>query len=336
MDENSRIEQDVTETQRGMSVPVAPLPVLTKRPWSVVAQRAAAIGMGLSVVLHAVLLSIAALVLAGGGGGTGGMPGSAQPIEVAVIDESQLQSLNEGPQTTEAPGIEELKNNLDLAPMPVLDTPGGDALKDAGDIGGNAGTGLGGSGAGTGIGVGDGVGGSGAGGTSFFGVEARGSRFAFIVDVSGSMEGDKLATLKRELTGAIMKLPDNAQVIVLPFESELRTFFGAGKYVVANQANKRKVLAEVEIIQAGGGTEPFVGFLSALNIRPRPDAIYFMTDGQFATDVPDKVRGLLRAGRNVPIHCITFIDESSAEMMRKIAAMSDGTYTHIDDARRKP
>ncbi len=308
----------------------------THKGWSVVSQRAAVIGMGASVVLHAILLSIAGLVLAGGRGGGGGGVGNALPLEVAVVDESQLTSLNEGVLTVETPGVEELKNSVDLAPMPVIEAAGGNALPDAGDVGGNAGTGLGGSGTGTGIGVGEGTGGSGAGGTSFFGREARGRRFGFIVDVSGSMEGEKLAMLKRELSSAINKLPENAQFVILPFESGVRNFMLGGKYAQATSKNKQAALREIEGLTAAGGTEPFGGFLTALNLRPRPDAIYFMTDGQFNNDVPEKIRSLMRGGRNVPIHGICLMDNSSEEMMRKIASMSEGTYTFINPGGKRP
>ncbi|MFN7430926.1 MAG: hypothetical protein ACK5TP_10150, partial [bacterium] len=68
----------------------------THKGWSVVSQRAAVIGMGASVVLHAILLSIAGLVLAGGGGGGGGGVGNPLPLAVAGVVESPLSWVTVG------------------------------------------------------------------------------------------------------------------------------------------------------------------------------------------------------------------------------------------------
>jgi len=192
------------------------------------------------------------------------------------------------------------------------------------------GTGLGGAGTGTGIGVGDGSGGSGAGGTSFFGVEARGLRFAFVIDVSGSMDGEKIEHLKREITKSIDRLGETASYVVLCFSSEVVPLNGTTKLVPATSKNKKAAIEAISALRAGGGTEPMPALSAALRNRPRPDAIYFMTDGLFDASVVDTLRGELRGGRNVPIHCISFVDRSSEALMRRIAQMSDGSYTHVD------
>ncbi len=79
-----------------------------------------------------------------------------------------------------------------------------------------------------GIGIGSGEGGAGGGGAKFFGVEARGSRFIFIVDVSGSMEGGKIVTLRSELTKSIDGLAENSLFI----EGDLP--FGDGDSLIEN------------------------------------------------------------------------------------------------------
>jgi hypothetical protein len=308
-------------------------PVLAARPhWSLGAQRAAALGMAASVVLHAILLTAFALITSQVGGG--GSSSAAGPVDVAIITESELASLNEGDLTLETPGVEDVTQGIDLAPMPIEVAPGGDALKDIGDIGGNAGSGLGGAGTGTGIGVGDGSGGSGAGGTSFFGVAARGTRFAFIVDVSGSMNGDKIEILKRELAKSISKLGDEAQFVVVPFESQARPLRTGVRYLNASTRNRQEAIAVISELTAEGGTNPLPAFQLVLAMRPRPDAIYFMTDGQFDRTMPDSLRGLLAAGRMVTIHGICFVDNSSEDLMRQIAGLTKGTYTFVPGPQR--
>jgi len=304
------------------------------RGWAFRVSRAGLIGLGASLILHSLILTVFAVVTIAGGGGGRSVIGA--PVEVALVDSAEVVSLNEGPVTAEAPGVDDVRGMVDLAPMPVVKVAGGNGLTDAGDLGGNMGTGLGGAGAGTGIGIGDGSGGSGAGGTSFFGVEARGLRFAFVVDVSGSMDGEKLEYLKRELTKAIDRLGETASFVVLCFDGETRPLIGTTKLLPANGKNKKSALEAIGSLRAGGGTEPMPALSAALRNRPRPDAIYFMTDGLFDASVVENLRGELRGGRNVPIHCISFIDRSSEALMRRIAQMSDGSYTHVDGTGTPP
>lgn len=299
------------------------------RGWAFHVSRAGLIGLGVSLVLHSLILTVFAVVTIVSGGG-GGRTLLGSPVEVAISDSSEAVSLNEGTLSTDTPGVDEVKGSVDLAPMPVVTAPGGNGLTDAGDAGGNMGTGLGGAGNGTGIGIGNGSGGSGAGGTSFFGVEARGLRFAFVVDTSGSMDGEKLEYLKHELGKAIDRLGENSSFVVLCFDGDVRPLNGNTKLIPASGKNKKNALEAIAALRAGGGTEPMPALSAALRNRPRPDAIYFMTDGLFDASVVESLRAELRGGRNVPIHCITFIDRSSEALMLRIKQMSDGSYTHVD------
>lgn len=304
-------------------------PIDAARGWAFRMSRAGLVGAGVSLILHSILLMVFAVVTVAGGDG-GGRSLIAPPVEVALMDVSETMSLNEGQLTSEAPGVDEVKGQVDLAPMPVVTTAGGAGLNDAGDALGNMGAGLGGAGAGTGIGVGNGAGGAGAGGTSFFGVEVKGQRFAFVVDISGSMDGEKIDTLKRELAKAIDRLTENSSFVVLCFSSDVAPLNNSSKLVPANSRNKKAAFEAISALRAAGGTEPMPALSAALKNRPRPEAIYFMTDGLFDASVVDALKVELRAGRNVPIHCITFLDRSSEALMRRIAEMSDGSYTHID------
>ena len=312
-----------------------PADVDPTRGWAFRVSRAGLIGLGASLILHSLILTVFAVVTIATGGG-GGRAVLGAPVEVAIADSSEIASLNEGPLTSETPGVDEVRGMVDLVPTPVVTAPGGNGLSDAGDVGGNMGTGLGGAGAGTGIGIGNGSGGAGAGGTSFFGVEARGLRFAFVVDTSGSMDGEKLDYLKRELNKAIDRLGENTSYVVLCFESDVRPLNGTTKLSPANSKNKKASLDAITNLRAGGGTEPMSALSAALRNRPRPDAIYFMTDGLFDASVVDQLRSELRGGRNVPIHCISFVDRSSEALMRRIAQMSDGSYTHVEGTGGQP
>jgi hypothetical protein len=296
-------------------------------------------GMGLSLIIHVVLLAVALVVMVDTGAGNGklGSPGEGQPIEMAIVTTSELASINQAELNSMVPAVEQSNtNNADLPITPMIDMPGGSALPDANGLGAS-GTGLGGAGDGKGIGVGPGQGGSGGGATKFFGVEAQGMRFAFVVDVSGSMsEQGKIDYLKKQLINAIDGMVDGAQFVVIAFSSDKQPLMGRERWTEVTQGNKRQAFKAINELQANGGTEPMSAFRVVLSdaLKPRPDAVYFMTDGLFDPRVVDEVFGMLsvRGDRkvNMPIHCITFMDRSSEAHMKKLAERTGGTYRHVE------
>lgn len=176
----------------------------------------------------------------------------------------------------------------------------------------------------------------GGAGARFFGVEARGSRFAYLIDVSGSMEGDRLLAMKAELLQSVQQLYDSSQFTIVLFSSEALPLTGA-RWITATDRTKRDIEREIYAIRAFGGTDPLPGFDILFAMRPRPDAIYLMTDGQFAQGEEDKALARIatlndRRGRRVPIHCISFVERTGEEILRRIAEQSGGTYTHVENA----
>ncbi|MEZ6090118.1 MAG: hypothetical protein R3C05_19240 [Pirellulaceae bacterium] len=78
-----------------------------------------------------------------------------------------------------------------------------------------------------------------------------------------------------------------------------------------------------------GGTDPTPAFRDAFELSPPPDIIYFMTDGLFDPSVVGEVARLNTKRPKVQVHAISFIDNSSESLMRRIAEDSGGTYTHV-------
>lgn len=299
--------------------------------WGSWINRAMLASLGLSALAHAVLLAIAAFAVVGGGG-SGAGTGPAGPIELAIITQTELSAMDDAPMSTLTPGVEE-PTEMSTPALEGTDLPGGDALPDAGDLGA-MGSGLGGAGAGTGIGIGEGAGGAGGGGgTSFFGIEARGSRFVYVVDISGSMRGDKLNLLKRELKESINAMPENGQFLIVFFESEAVPIHRRERWIDASLKNKKEAAAAIDAIEARGGTNPAPAFVIGLSLRPKPDAVYFMTDGLFEDNVVDRVLQMNRGASKVPVHCLSLVDRASEPLMRRLAQETGGTYHHIESTR---
>jgi len=291
-----------------------------------------------SVVLHATLLMIGSVIYLSNAKfidepQVSGAVGAA--IAVSTITEAELADMNFGAMNATGPAVDDNSETSGMmATLPGIETPGGQAVTGVGDLGAS-GSGMGGAGSGDGIGVGDGTGGSGGGGAKFFGVEARGARFAFIVDVSGSMGGPKLESLKEQLVGSISGIVDSGSYIVVAFSSGPQPLHPAVRWMDASAKNKKDSTTMIRRLEAAGGTEPLGSFQLVFGLRPRPDAIYFMTDGDFDDAIIETIARLNRGARKVPIHCITLVDDSGAELLKRIARDSDGTYTHIKGARIK-
>jgi hypothetical protein len=195
----------------------------------------------------------------------------------------------------------------------------------------------------------------------FCGLPSQGWRFAFILDKSGSMtlfgEGKRWETCKRELFSALSGLPANAEIFVILFSDVIAEPPGQTGWMEARPEWIKNVVDWISSIQPSGGTLPKSAFEKAFSLGERPDAIYFLTDGQFsdisfidlkkmcgAAPPPPagawaKLTGFFRDGKDVGtnnkdavptiINTITLEDASAAGECKKIAAACGGEYAHV-------
>lgn len=298
-------------------------------------------GLAASIWIH-VVAAIAGVLFGTWLGGSGVAAGFGKgEREIALGPRTSLAELAGG-DAGAAPSL--LDKPLDAAAQDASlasvmgDIPDPTALgSDSGTLGGGAGDPAGfitgGDGGGEG---GSGVGGGGSGGAKFFGIEARGKRFAYLCDVSGSMDDERLGALKRELQNSIDELSPGSSFSVILFNSETRIITGDG-WLEATPANKAKTRTLLRAVSSYGGTMPLPGFaLLFSTLRPRPDAVYFMTDGQILERPQDEdkmvaqITALSRSGpKAVPVHCVTLVETSSRQVMEKIARSTGGKYRHV-------
>lgn len=291
------------------------------------AKQAIVVGVVLSIVIHLGGVVASSFVRVGGGIIGSKLAGNGE-VEVATVTEGELDQIAGEAGGLDAPGVPEAMSSVSV-PSPAIEggMAGGDA--EAPGLGASGDVGVLGGGGDLG-GVGSGLGGAGGGGgASFFGVEASGNRFVFIVDVSGSMGyGGKLEELKRQLAISVGALAEASQFVVLPFSDTVRPLGGKSEWTEASTGGKRWALQQIELLNSNGGTEPREAFRMSFALRPRPDAIYFMTDGEFDPSVADEV-AVSNAKLRIPVHCICFTTEGSEELMKKIARESRGTYRFV-------
>lgn len=330
---NGALNAKVAAANAGVALPAEDL--FTRVSHSVA--RVSSVGLAASLLLH-VLLTTAAIFIGIGGGFGGGRAGEGSgntTIEFNLTAPAELVDVPAGLIDDHV-----LVAGADVVPEVgtpgIMDGAGGFDEPATGDGLGQIAEGLGGAGGGD-VGSGEGLGGGAmGGGASFFGVEAQGSRFVYICDISGSMNeragpevGTRLSVLKNELTKSIRGLVEHMQFCVLLFSSQASPLMGDARWAGASDSAKRASSDRIGDIQGFGGTEPWPAFEIAFAMRPQPDAIYFMTDGVFDPAVAFRVAQRNVGSRKIPIHCITLVEKSGEEVMRKIAAESGGTYTHV-------
>ena len=300
-------------------------PTMTDR-FAHILRRAGVIGLGLSLVIHVVLLIIAASIIFARQPGRLGGGEPAPFVEFAVATAEELAEIERVELQAEQPTTAELPEP-DLPEVELFDLPT-DVIGQIEDVSELASS----------LGAGDIAdeldleGGGGSGSTSFFGVEAVGRRFAFVVDRSGSMSSSgKWQATQHEMIRAVDGMLENAEFCVVLFSSAGNEVVLGGRTQWRDATTQGKRWARQQVIELptpGGGTDPVPAFELVSQLRPRPDAIYFMTDGEFGEalaleiiDIDNKL--------DVPIHCITFVNDQAAPMMRMIADRSGGSYTHV-------
>ncbi|MFG0334727.1 MAG: VWA domain-containing protein [Maioricimonas sp. JB049] len=184
-----------------------------------------------------------------------------------------------------------------------------------------------GSGQGTGQGAGDGE------GSSFFGLNAPGRKFVFVVDGSGSMNRPfpgpaktRFGRVKLELIRTIQQMNEEQQFFIIFFNDNAIPM-PATRLMEAVPSAQYNYLRWMTAVEATGMTEPESALMLALRLRP--DVIYFLTDGAFKYRVIKRVREANR-GR-VSIHTIGFGDDEAEKFMKQIASQNYGTYQFIPE-----
>jgi len=150
-----------------------------------------------------------------------------------------------------------------------------------------------------------------------------GTDWMFVLDISGSMQGEKIRVLRDGVGTAVEKLgaKDRAQVILFnnaPRMLTARWVEATGFQELANRVRK---------IESGGGTNIFAALDAAYRCADddRPAAIVLVSDG-VANAGPHHYRDFIRQVRGHDMRLFTFIMGNSANrpLLEDLAVMSGG------------
>jgi hypothetical protein len=174
----------------------------------------------------------------------------------------------------------------------------------------------------------------------YFGTVARGDRFVYVLDRSGSMSGGRLERAAAELLRSLDQLqPDQSFYVVLFSDGMLRMFDDADeppRMLPATPENRQRLRKWLGSINADGGTQPKDAIRFAISLRP--SAVFLLSDGEFngmtsRTDLfgADSPAGkILDGSQAVPIHSFAYEDPAARGNMQTLAALTGGQYRYIE------
>lgn len=170
--------------------------------------------------------------------------------------------------------------------------------------------------------------GGGIGGIPFFGTQATGKSFVFVVDMSESMQGGRFKRAKAELHESIKKLKPEQKFFVIFFNDKAIPMFSPrpeSNMLFATTSHKTRARRWINERKADGITNPVAALQMALELKP--DAIFFLTDGELPDDVQTMTRRENTA--HIVIHTIAFENKFGEGVLESIAKENGGTYRFV-------
>jgi hypothetical protein len=172
--------------------------------------------------------------------------------------------------------------------------------------------------------------------TSFFDIRAKGSRFVYIVDHSGSMGNNgQLQVAKSEILTSLASLDATQQFQVLFYNTYFRQFKQPNKAAGmewATSFNKTIAGQFIRSISPDGGTAHMPALKKALGYRP--EHIFLLTDADIPKLSAEELKEIKNLARGrTQIHCIEFGRGGQLEtdnFLQKLARQNGGTYRYRD------
>ncbi len=224
---------------------------------------------------------------------------------------------------------------------------------------------------GDGWGSGSGKGAGGGGGFSFFNQKIKAERVCYVIDYSGSMGGKKILLLKEELKKSITALPDRVDYQLLFFAgpvwvagdevkhegNNIFTITNKGKeykwittggshgfrpkdeknrqqveWLTSTKSQRTKSLEAIQDTKLVNGTIWDHPLEMALEMKPKPDVIFFMTDGSAGGNSKDIAKEIGRKAKKegVIINTIALMLPKAKEAMGDLAKSTGGIFTMVD------
>jgi hypothetical protein len=175
---------------------------------------------------------------------------------------------------------------------------------------------------------------------SVFGVQGKGSKFIYVFDRSGSMDGRPLAAAKKQLIESVQSLDSVNQFHIIFFNTRTQSLdISGGGHRIAFASDRNKKLAANFIggVTADGGTDRMNALREAINLGP--DVIFFLTDADDPMSASEMAE-LERTNRRVQASiCVIEFGTKPApapnDFLARLAHDNGGQYGYVDTTKLK-
>lgn len=177
---------------------------------------------------------------------------------------------------------------------------------------------------------------SGLGQTTFFDIAAKGTRFVYVLDRSGSMfDHGAIRVAKEELVVSLAALEQTQQFQVLFYNQSLLELTGNGdrpSMQWATDINRTLARQFISGVQPDGGTDHMPALKKAL--RYQPEHLFFLTDADQPILSARELNEIKTTNNGrTAIHCVEFgkgPELSADNFLKKLARENGGTYRYRD------
>jgi len=178
-------------------------------------------------------------------------------------------------------------------------------------------------------------------GAQFFGVNATGNSFCYIVDRSGSMKGGAFESAKEEIVRSLATMKPKQRFYIFFFGEDIEGLKLNGRDeetypVYATKENIQKTIQWMDRVKIQSGKHPAEVISRAIEMEP--DGIFLLFDGETTIDLAPRIKKanlvydvILGEQTRVPIHSVCFYtqDPVAQKLMKAIADQNLGTYRYI-------
>ena len=202
----------------------------------------------------------------------------------------------------------------------------------------------------------------------FINTTFSGERICFVIDYSASMRGKRIELLKQELEKTVQGLPDKLEYQMIFFagpawiagsevtsgKSEATISYGNKKYqwqgqgahhwqqvgkkqpvewIKASDDTRESSLKAVKETALVWGTSWDAPLEMALDMKPKPDMVVFLTDGASGKDSLEKAKrlGNRAKSRGITVNAIALMEPQAREAMAELARRAGGEFALIDE-----
>ena len=157
----------------------------------------------------------------------------------------------------------------------------------------------------------------------------------FLLDVSISMTGERLAAVKRTLNVLLPLFQAGDRCTVVTFSSTARTVVSS---LAMDEAGKEQFRGRVDAMVTEGNTDLGLGITHLASLHSDYTAVILLTDGDITAGVStnEGIQTLLAGFRGRPIYTLGYGAEHNRSLLNRVAIDSCATYTYVDSETTLP